>query len=91
MNGMNSKTIILLNGLAAVLRLTSKLCAAWFCIAALLLFACPRTVHIRTDMFGERAHAPCTYLGARGFINTSRFIDCPLLVIINPETERRYE
>jgi hypothetical protein len=88
MNGMNSKTIILLNGLAAVLRLTSKLCAAWFCIAALLLFVCPRTVHIRTDMFGGRAHAPCTYWSVRGFVTTMRFPDCNLLVIINPETER---
>ena len=66
----------------------------WPLVLIAVFFISPVGPHLRweytyTDVYGRRVFHACTYLGARGFIITDGYPDCPFVAVLDTRTGRR--
>ncbi len=85
--------------LAYVLRLTSHIFKSWKLLALAAYFFMSTVPHIRIqDTYGSHPnryqnYRTCLYLGNRGIIEDDHGIaghGCPLLVLMNPTSKRKF-
>lgn len=71
-------------------RWLGRIIQSWKLLAFITFLMSPTGPHIRwADPWKAYHSSPCAYLGSRGFVEIREHFNCPFLVILNANQQRK--